>query len=185
MDNEDEQNDLDLDNEDGLEDSEESADEGAPSTETPDSTESESKRVSDLMAMFNKEQAKTRRLEKQLAERQTAKPKNAKAESDEFLSFAREQTRNTLFASDPRLAASGYEASDIAGDSPAEMRENLTKLTKVLDSVETKIRTEVLREYGFDPNVAGSAGASTKLPDFGGMSDEDFRAFIDKRSASY
>lgn len=165
------------------------SDNSAPPSETP-APQADSKRVDDLMSKWQSEQARANRLQKELdAARagggsQGAPQGDADGSMDEFREFARENARNQLFGSDPKLAAYGLKAEDITGSTIAEMRESLRKHQKLIDGVETQARNQILAEHGLSPEVA--TGASTEnAPKFSQMSDEEFDKFLKERDGSY
>jgi hypothetical protein len=179
--------DFELDNEEELEPDASESDAGETSEDAPqgkpEGSEAESKRISDLMSKWQKADAENARLKAELAK--AAKPKTptnrSEPQGDEFMEFAREHARNTLFASDPRLAKYGVDVNAIQGDTPAEMRASLEQQRKLIDSLESRIRNEVLAEHGLDAEVASGSG-SKGLPDIGAMSDEEFNKLMERRS---
>lgn len=183
---------FDLDNGEELDDLEESGatDEGgedAPPTTDNDNSESESKRIADLMSKWQKAEARAQKAEAALGKKSGGQTKGKKASTDfmsEFEAFAREDARARLFNSDPRFAKYGLEPSVIAGESIEDMQASAQRQIKMLDSLESRIRNEVLTEHGLDAGVSGAGkGGGSSLPDFGSMSDEDFEKLIQRRSA--
>lgn len=188
MDNE-EQDQTQLDNEDALDDLEESAGrasaDAAPPATDNDGSDTESKRINDLMSKWQASEAENARLKAQLdgGDAQPTKGKRQRRQSedqDQFMEFAREQARNTLFGSDPRLAKYGVAPDAITGTTPEEMRESFSRQQKLIDSLESKIRNEVLQQHGLDLGVAGG-GRQENTPDFGKMSQDEFIKYIERR----
>lgn len=191
--------DLDLDFEDALDDEGDSGSDGAddndgtegapPDDDNSESDEPESKRVNDLMSNWQKEQARANRLQAELDALKAPKSKGrAKAtaapEENEFVQFAREQTRNTLYASDPRLAQYGIDVTAITGSTPAEMQASLNGHRKMIDSLESRIRNDVLREHGLAPDVVSDGTRERRTRGFDpNMSDADFEKLLEKRSS--
>ena len=183
MDNE-QENDF-LDNEEELDDLGESAgaestDDAPPATDN-DGSETESKRIRDLMSRADKAEARANQLEAQLKGKGSTKRSKDKAETDEFMELVREQSRNQLFSSDPRLAEYGLKPSVIAGNTPEEMRASFDQYKSLLDAIVSKVRNQVLVEHGLDAGVTGS-GKGQELPDFSAMPAKDFKALMDRRS---
>lgn len=151
----------------------------------------EGKRVDDLMSKWQTEQARANRLERELAEARGQKPTgqadnqlgdNGAAEVDEFKEFARENARNTLFNSDPRLAEAGLSAEDITGTTLTEMRASMKKHLKMVDGVEGRLRNKILAEHGLDPEVA--TGQGTEKPvSFSTMTDKEFNDYLAERDS--
>lgn len=182
----DDEQDLTLDNEDGLDDLEGSAgadgtDDAPPSTDN-DNSEAESKRIADLMSKWQRAEARAKKAEAALTKRSgtQTKGRTASAEIDEFAAFAREDARLRLHRSDPRFEKYGIEPTAISGNTLEEMKASFDAQRKVVDGLESRIRNEVLREHGFDLDVGGSNSESA-LPDFGSMSPEDFAKFVERR----
>lgn len=181
-----------LDNGEELDDLGESAATGeggedAPPATDNDNSDAESKRVADLMSKWQKAEARAQKAEAALNKTGGKQTKGKKSQSDflsEFEQFAREDARQRLFNGDPRFAKYGLEADVIRGESFEEMRASAAAQAKMLDSLESRIRNEVLAEHGLEAGISGaSAGRESNLPDFGSMSEEDFEKFIQKRSA--
>lgn len=180
-----------LDSDDDTTGGDSGSDHSAPPDSKPASKD-EGKRVSDLMAMFNREQARANRLE---AELRAARGDSGGADSDagsqgdatnarisEYEEFARENARNTLFNSDPRLAAAGLSVEDITGNSLAEMRASVQKHQKVIGGIEGRLRNQILSEHGLEPDVATGQGTE-KVPSFATMTDAEFAKFMQERDS--
>lgn len=176
-------------NEDTNSDSGSDGQTGAPpqdKTATKDSGNSDA-RINGLMSNWQSEQAKNAQLTARIAElegKSTSNGGNASAQSqdgaqaNEFLELAREQARQSLFASDPRLAALGIEVTAIEGNSAKEMQASLGRLRGLIDKVETETKASTLRAHGLSPEI--SAGSSDKKLDFASMSDEEILKLGDR-----
>lgn len=177
----------DLDNENELDDLEGSGTaitdaDAPPATDNGDS-ESESKRINDLMSKWQASEAANAKLQAQLKnQKPQATGKNAEqGDTGEFQEFMRDHARTVLHSSDPRFVKYGLGADAIRGDSPAEMRASFEENRKLLDSLESKVRNEVMLEHGIDASVTSGRGASA--PNIGTMSDDDFEKLLKKRSS--
>jgi hypothetical protein len=184
--------DKDLDNLD-LDEDADAADSGSdnsapPADAKPD--DNSEKRINDLMSKAQKAEARAAKAEAALKAAQSGEAPKDKdvadakpAEGgDEFVQFARENARNTLFGSDPRLADYGLTAESIGGETVAEMRASLAAQRKLIDGIESAARNKILREHGLDPEVSTGA-ASEGAKDFAAMSNEEFKKFLAERDA--
>ena len=187
-------NDLDLDEELDETETDGSGDDGGqpePAPQDGDGGENApagtDKRISDLMSAAQKAEARANKFEAELnrlkgagtgTTGEPAKP----AETDEFLSVLRDSTRETIYGSDPRLARYKVKPEAITGSTPTEMRASFDSLRAQIDSMESVIRSEVMREFGIDPEIV--PGKTAALPKFGEMSDEEFAKFIETRRNS-
>lgn len=185
----DEDKDLDKDLDEDLE--EDTDDSGSDNSAPPDDAEpkdNSGKRINDLMSRAQKAEARAAKAEAALkAAKGESKDDQSDGEADskapvrdEFVEFARENARSTLFGSDPRLAAYGLTAEAIVGNTISEMQASLKAQKKLIDGIESAARQSVLREHGLDPEVSTGA-ASEKAPDFASMSQEEFEKFLNKR----
>lgn len=161
--------------------SESSTDDDAPAAEAA-SGEPESKRINDLMSKWQKADAENARLKRELAKSKVKNPSGDSTllQSEELMEFAREQARNSLYATDPRLARYKIPVESIAGDTPAEMRKSLEAQIKVVAAMETQIRRDIMLEHGIDPEVVSGGGGTAT--DFASMSSKDFNELIERRS---
>lgn len=181
-----EKDDLDLDA-DEADDSE--SDTSAPPKAEPSADNSE-KRTNDLMSKWQAEQAKSAKLEKELASLKSAKqpaPKGSATsdgnpDADEFLKFTRESARKQLYDGDPRLGEYGVDLDAITGSTLAEMKKSFKSQVALVDTIETKARNRVLSEHGLSPEVEAGQGAEG-LPSFSSMSDKEFAEFLTARDA--
>lgn len=167
---------------DGDEDNEDNgsgSDNSAPPSTSSDS-KPDGKRVNDLMSKWQSSEAEKAKLQARLDELEGQKTGNGgdqsakqepSAEINEFLDLARSQARQTLYASDPRLARYGIEVTAIEGTTAKEMQDSLAKVKALLDKVEGSARTSALREHGLSPEIGG--GGSEKPLDFSSMSDKE------------
>lgn len=176
-----------LDGDEDIAESKSKSGDAAPSQDE-ESNEPESKRINDLTSKWQKEQARAEKAEKALAALKGGNPStpqsgnasDTSADADEFVNFAREQSRETLFKSDPRLAEAGMSADDIAGNTLSEMKASFAKQVKLVSGFESRLRSRVLREHGLDADLGGTS-ASEKTPDFARMTDKEFDAFMAER----
>lgn len=183
-----------LDNELGAEDEQENSDSGSDDSAPPKeegSADKSEQRINDLMGKWQKEEAARKKAEAELAALRSGQSGAQQGEGagdvntggDEFLQFARQQTRESLFNSEPRLAKYGFSADDIAGDSLTEMKASFTAHVKRINGMESLVRREILTQHGLDPEVSVSGGGTEKGTDFATMSDEDFEKFLKKRDS--
>lgn len=176
---------------DSASDGDSGSDNSAPPEKASADKGSGDKRVNDLMGKWQAEQARANKLEQELAaargQQPAPKPDGGKpadgASSDaaEFIEFAREDARRRLFESEPKLAAAGLEMSAIAGSTLGEMKESLKRQKALVEGMESRVRSSVLREHGLDPEVV--AGAHDRVPGLAEMSDADFAKFLADRDA--
>lgn len=169
-------------------DEENTEDSGSDNSAPPDDeapSKEDSKRINDLMGKWQKEEAARKKAEAELAALRSRAPAGNDAgdgnssESAEFIQFARDQARMSLFNSDPALAEAGLTVDDITGSTIEEMRKSLSRHKKLIGGFEARLRAKVLREHGLDPEVVNSPG--DKALNFDSMSDKDFDAFIASR----
>ncbi len=163
------------------------SDNSAPPAGEPPAKD-DSKRISDLMSKWQAEEARANKLEAALAAATGGQPPapqddgaQGDAALDEFREFARENARNTLFSSNPQLAAAGLTAEDITGSTLAEMQASLAKHQKTISGLEGRLRNQILAEHGLSPEVATGAGTE-KAPSFSTMTDKEFAEFLEKRA---
>lgn len=182
MDPEDDQG-LDDSPEDGGSDSASGSDNSAPPADASADDKGE-KRINDLMSKWQAAEARANAAEAKLKapakQGESADGDTGQAaQANEFLEFAREDARRRVFESDPRLAAAGLELSAITGTTLDEMKASLARQVKLVDGIESRVRSSVLTEHGLNPEVDG--GARESLPSFETMSEEDFQKFLEKR----
>lgn len=158
---------------------------GAPGSD-PNGGTPDSKRVADLLKQLA---AQTSRADKLAAEAKPAAPAapgpdlGAPApaalppEMVAAIDELREGTRRGVFASSPLFAKYGIEPSLIAGSTHAEMSESASRLSTLLEAIETKAANAALAEHGLVPN--GGAGApAKKLGDLATMPSEEFEKLV-------
>lgn len=177
---EDNEQDLDTDSQesDGADDT--AADDAPPASQ--DSSDTESKRIRDLTSKWQKAEAARAKAEAALAKsRSKQEPAQSNAQADEFMDFAKEHARNTLYASDPRFSKYGIGVEDITGDTPAQMQASVARQRKMIDTLESAIRNEVMLEHGLDADVTSTS--TNSIPDIGGMSQEDFQKLMRRRDS--
>jgi len=175
------------DGQDGDATADSGSDNSAPPTDEAPAKD-DSKRINDLMGKWQAEQARANKLAAALAAAtggQPATPDDDGAKGDdgldEFREFARENARNTLFNSNPQLAAAGLTAEDITGSTLAEMQASLAKHQKTISGIEGRMRNQILAEHGLSPEVATGAGTE-KAQTFSTMTDKEFAEFLEKRA---
>jgi hypothetical protein len=173
-------------------DEENTSDSGSDNSAPPANeglADGDKKRVDDLMSKWQAEQAKAKKLEKELAAerakaakapRKSASDRNS--EADEFIKFTRESARKQLFDGDPRFAKYGLGLEAIAGDTLDEMKESAKSHLKLIEAIESKTRNDVLSEHGLEPEVeTGVSDDGAKS--FEQMSDQEFQEFLKGRDA--
>jgi hypothetical protein len=188
--------DVDLDQDEDLEDDSASdgdsgSDNSAPPKDAAADKGSGDKRVNDLMGKWQAEEARANKLQQELdaarGKAPAADPKDKSADGEgsapanEFLDFAREDARRRLFESEPKLAAAGLDSSAISGSTLGEMKDSLKRQKALVDGMESRLRGEVLKQHGLDPEVM--AGSQEKVHGIAEMSDEKFAAFLADRDA--
>lgn len=155
----------------------------APDQDDTDSEEAQSdsdnseKRIRDLTSKWQKAEAKARKLAQAAKSQTKDEAPEAAPRDDEFTQFMRENVRTTLFSQNPLLAEYGFEASDIAGQTPTEMKASLSKLTKRLTAMEAVAVKRAQERLGIDPDISGGM-TGENLPDFASMSDEEFEKYL-------
>lgn len=176
-----------LDSDDDNDATDSGSDDSAPPTDNAAAPKDDGKRVNDLMSKWQRAEAEKNRLAARLAALEGQGGGSQDGDGDagesrlsEFEEFARENARNTLFASDPRLAAAGLTAEDIAGSTLSEMKASMAKHQKLIGGIESRMRNEILAQHGLDPDVATGAG-SAETPSFSKMSDKEFAEFLAAR----
>jgi hypothetical protein len=186
----------DIDGTDDAEDEEEAAtDDSTESDEAPDGDEGgETPRLRALMSLWQKEQAKANRLEKEV-ERLSAggtptttttedgtPPAGNNGETSEHLAFMRSMTRDTLFASDPRLATYGFSPDAIEGNSPTQMRTSLKNLQTMIDRIEGVSTSKTLKKHGMVPSITEGGGPADRkrTKSVENMTDEEFNKLTER-----
>lgn len=169
---------LDDDDQHDQSDDAENADDAPDDDDSDDQSQSDSdKRLNDLMSKWQKAEARAKKAEAELAKtKQPTKTDDAPKE-DEFTQFMRENVRSVLFGQNPILKEYGFKESDIAGQTPAEMRASLSRLTKQVNAMEARAFQRAQEQLGIDPGITGSVHGD-KLPDFAAMSDEEFEKYL-------
>lgn len=144
----------------------------------------DSKRVNDLMSKWQTEQSRANAAEARIRElegkktRGDSKDKGRDPEVQQWIEAQVEFARDRAFNSDPRLARFGLTAEAVAGATPAEMAASVKRYSTLIESIETKVRNEVLADNGLVPDGDGAGGTSRQSTDFGAMSDEDFEKAV-------
>ena len=168
---------------------EDAPDEGeadADGSEESEGTEADApskKRIDDLMSKWQKSEARNKKLTEQL--KNAAKPDGAPDPSDDpkvWVDYMRQQTRDTIYGSDPRFAAYGIEPSAIEGDTPDSMRASATRWGTIMDKIESDASSKTLKKAGLTASAQG--GAATKGPVIP-ESDEDFEKLVQQAKDGY
>jgi hypothetical protein len=185
--------DQDLDNdeevEDGeedepLDDEEDESTDGEDDSESDDGSESkaptkEEKRVRALQSKLDQAIAENNRLKKsQMPPTKNGKPRDPEVER--LMAFALDQTRKSLYETEPRLKKYQIAPEVIRGTTPEEMQANLKELKRLVSRIETGARNETLREHGFSP-APRDAGAD-KPRNFSSMSSEEFDKLVKEQA---
>ena len=152
---------------------------------TKDSGNSDT-RINDLMSKWQSEQSRANALEARLAALEGSGSGNGGNEGSapagddlkEERELIRTAARQSLYASEPRLAQLGIEPDAIEGTTAAEMQASFKKLTGLLDKVEGSTRTKLVKELGLDPEIG--TGGSEKPRDFASMSDKEILELGDR-----
>lgn len=111
-------------------------------------------------------------------EPKSAPPAQANGSGDAWVAASKDNFRDDLFRSDPRLANLGFEPALIQGSTPAEMRQSFTSLQGTVNRMESGIRNQVLVEHGLEP-VPGSGERATAV-NFKTMPTDEFNKIVDK-----
>jgi hypothetical protein len=132
-------------------------------------------------ARANKAEQALARLQRQQSsggERKATAPASSSSSDDAWVAASKDNFRDDLFRSDPRLEALGFDPSLIQGATPAEMRQSFVSLQGTVDRMETGIRNRVLVEHGLEP-VPGSGDRATGV-NYRTMPDDEFRKVMDR-----
>lgn len=181
----DSQDDLDFDNED------DGSGGDADAPQTPPASNSDS-RVNELMSKWQSEQSRANKAEAELAALRAkaegsgkgdgapAKPKEpeAPAADNGFLDLVRDNARDVLYRSEPRLAQYGIEATSITGNTADEMKASFQKQIELVNQIETNVRNATLAEHGLVPEVGGGGGG--KPVDYGSMDKDEFEKVVQR-----
>jgi hypothetical protein len=135
------------------------------------------------MGKWQSEQAKSKRLERELAAAKAGDKDPATAvppEVQAWMDAAKDGARERYYNADPRFADYGLEQSVIDGSTPDEMRASRKRWSDLIDSIETKVRDQVLGEHGIIPESVGNTRGPKR--DYGSMSAEDFEKEVAKVS---
>ena len=153
---------LEDEDEDELEDDEESGDLGDLSGDSEDEDEAEAKpkdksekRIRDLQAKADKAEAEANKLRKLIKDGGTEGAKTRDPEVERWMKAAQDATRERIYESDPRLKAAKISPTDIAGETPEEMRASAKNLTRLIARIETQVRNQVMQEHGFSAPPRG------------------------------
>ena len=166
------------------EDEDESTDDatdGADDDESEDeadkakSMSKEEKRIRALQSQLDKAVAENNKLKK-AGTQPKAGSKARDPEVESLLQFALDQTRDSLYAAEPRLKEYGIGAEMIGGATRDEMQTSLKSLKRLISRVETGARNKALREHGFSP-APNDAGAE-KPRNFSAMTGEEFDRLV-------
>ena len=158
---------IDTEDSEDLEGSEESSDEGAD--------DGDAKRVNDLMSKWQKAEARNKKLEERLNALESKGTEGTADDPNQWVKVMKQTARDSIYASDPRLARYGIEPDAISGDTPAEMQASLTQVKNLIDRIETDSSNRTLKKAGLTASNKGSA--SVKGPEIP-ESDEDFEKLV-------
>jgi len=194
MSKQDDDDQFDQGDDDPADDDDNSQDSGSDNSAPPASGSDESggKRVNDLMSKWQSEQARANKAEAELkalkegGSPEATKRRGVKSEdkaASEFMEFARENARITLFNSEPKFAEFGLTPEAIAGSTVEDMKASAKAQLELLKTIETKARAAALQEHGLEPEAEGGQ-AEGKLPSFATMSDKEFADFLGERGGS-
>ena len=156
-------------------------DEGTGGTEgTEGQSKSESKRIADLIAARDKETARANKAEAALKTRSAGDGKDGGSNDPvtaALMTELREASLDAVYGEFPELREFGIDRAIIEGSTRAELRTSAVALVGLIKSVSTKARNKALADAGVK---AEPSGAVRKPPqDFGAMSDEDFKRYLD------
>lgn len=150
-----------------------STDDAPPADPKPKADAKESKRISDLMSKWQKEQARANAAEDRLKALEGGKAEpEIPADVKAWMDVAKDAARERVYNSDPRFAEYGIEQALLEGDTPDAMKASAKRVKDLIDSIETKARAEVLAEHGIYPDFTGSTPVAKT--DFASMSDAEF-----------
>lgn len=176
--------DEDLTLDDAQQESDSDEEDDAPSAEAASAKIESDKRVADLMSKWQKSDAENAKLKAQITKSNTKNSSEDSstdtAQANEFMDFAREHARNTLYATDPRLAKYKIPVESVSGSTPDEMRRSLEAQVKVVAAMETQIRRDIMIEHGIDAEVVSGKGGSEL--NIAQLSEKEFAALIERRS---
>lgn len=106
-------------------------------------------------------------------------PETLPPEIAEWLSASKDNVRQQLYESDPRLKTYGVSPDLIVGETPADMRKSAKELQSAISALEGKIRNAVLIEHGFDPEPQ-SDERTTQAKSFRTMPRDEFLREVEK-----
>lgn len=140
------------------------------------------KRVNDLMSKWQKAEARANAAEAReqvLVTAAAAAPGGTPdvGNPEQWIALLREQARDQIYRSDPRLARYGIEASAIQGGTPDQMRASLASQAVLIDRIEGQVSSDVLKKHGLNPDLKGG-GRPPTTPDITKMSEADFDALV-------
>lgn len=131
----------------------------------------------------DKETARANKAQKEVDKMKAASAKSAGStevppQVQEWINAAQSRTREALYEANPKFKTFGIDPTLISGDTPAEMTASAKTLTEFVDTLETTVRDEVLKEHGFDPSPKASASIGRK--DFNKMDTKEFDAIVEE-----
>lgn len=151
---------------------------GADSDESSDpKVDDKDKRIRDLMSRAQKAEAALAKASKAQPKDDTPAPEAEADGEDEFASYMRESVRRQIHG-EFGLDDFGIEVSAVAGNSVAEMRKSAQAQKRMVETLETKLRSKVLEEHGLNPDIEIQP---EKKVDFASMSNEDFEKWYEAR----
>ena len=183
LDNEDLELNDDLELDDEVEEDQEDAEAADDGDQKPDPKAE--KRIKDLQSKADKETARANKAEADLKAALKAKAPQKDKQTQEvpesiqkWLDAAQETTRTQLFESDPRFKEYGLDPSLIVGDEPSDMRQSAKELKKLVDRIESRARSSIMKEMGINPEPSTS-DRTTGKKNFATMSAKEILALAD------
>lgn len=138
------------------------------------------KRIDDLISARDKEIARANKAEEALKAGKAKEPGSNDPGTAALMQELREASLDAVYGEFPELKKYSIDRGLIDGSTRAEMRESATSVVSLIKSLSTKVRNEVLAEHGLKAEPAGST--RTPPPDYGSMSEEDFKKLLDSIS---
>lgn len=176
------QNDESTDSEKSDEDSQESQ-EGAASKDDRDESTEKDDSARRLQSERDKERARANKAEAELKKLKATSAKSqeapqAPAEVQEWIVAARDNMKRSLFAENPRFEQYGIDPNLIVGETPAEMRASAKALSDFVENLHGQVRSDVLREHGYDPEPRASDVPGRKS--FDKMDAKEFDSLVEQ-----
>jgi hypothetical protein len=143
------------------------------------------------MSQAQKAQARAAKAEQQLLQavrsgeesQRVAAAAGLPLEVQAWLQSVRDAESDRVFQSDPRFHAYGISASDLAGETPEQIKASADRYKRMIDRVEGRVRAEMRRDFGISPDIGGERrGPKVNVSE---MPTEDFLKYLDARKASF